>query len=363
MKSVFQINTVYQLMISINMCIHHIPDGEVDIIVTDHTPILKEYMDTLKNCGLFNQVFYVESLAFNNRFWKIHNDNKPDFFYNSKRELSQTLMEAQIDYSEYQTLYVANLDAYSKFIYREYPHLIINLIEDGASVCTNDWKTVTLKWNYIKDFNKVYDNIERLYLYTPELMCINLGYSMVKLPKIDADNAKDLELYNYIFKYDHSFSYPRFVFLEEPFVADNLKNNDLELMTIIFKEVGYENFFVKTHPRNTENRSKALGIAQQRETPWPFELILLNNIKSDSIYITVNSGALISTRVLLHQDLKTMFLYKIIKGPTHKVACEEFINYMDKFCQKYSSKNLLVPRSYNEFKTMLRILKENTEGK
>lgn len=359
MKSVFQINTVYQLMISINMCIHQIPDGDLDIIVTDHTPILIEYMDTLRNSGLFNKVFYVESLAFNNRFWQTDNSSKADFFYDSKRELSQTLMEAQVDYSEYQVLYLANLDAYSKCIYHVYPHLRINLIEDGASVCTNDWKTITLRWNYIKGFNKIYDVVEKLYLYTPDLMCVDLGYPMVKLPEIDADNAKTLELYNYIFKYDHSFAYPQFVFLEEPFVADDLKNNDLELMKIISEEVGYENFFIKTHPRNTDNRSKALGIAQQKETPWPFELILMNNIKSNSIYITVDSGALISTRTLFHQDVKTMFLYKIIKGPTHKVACGEFINYMDKFCQKYSSKNLLIPRSINELRTMLKLLGDN----
>lgn len=349
-------------MISINMCLHHIPDGDVDIIVTDHTPVLQEYIDTLRNCGMFQKVFYVESLSFNNRFWQVDNCYKADFFYDSKRELSKTLTKAQVDYSEYQVLYVANLDAYSKFIHREYPGLAINLIEDGASVCTNDWRAVTLKWNYIKDFNKVYDSVEKLYLYTPDLMCVSLGYPMVKLPEINAENPAVLDLYNYVFKYDNYFSYPQFVFLEEPFEADNLKNNDLELMGIISEEVGYENFFIKTHPRNIKNRSKILGIGKQKETPWPFELILMNNIHSESTYITVTSGALISTRVLFHQDVKTMFLYKIINGPTHKIACKEFSDYMDKFCSKYASKNLLIPRSNNELRAMLNILKGNRDG-
>lgn len=339
------------------MRLHNIPEGEVDIIVTDHTPVLANYVDNLEKCGLFHQVFYVESLVFNREFWTTHNDNKAEFFYDSKNKLKKVCSIPQIDYSQYDNLYVANLDAYTKFVYRENNKLKIYLIEDGASVCTNDWRKATLKWNYIEGFNQVYDKIENLYLYTPELMCIDLGYKMTKLPGIDQNDKQVVTLYNKIFNYDSSFSFPKFVFLEEPFYADKIKNNDLELMKIISDEVGYNNFFIKSHPRNGVNRAKKLGLAQQAETPWPFELMLMNSRKKDGVYITVDSGSLISTRAIFEQDVKTIFLYKIIKGPTRNIAVKEFETYMDKFCENYKSKNLLVPQNIDELKMMLNCLK------
>lgn len=356
MKSVFQINTVYQLFITVNMRLHNIPEGDVDIIVTDHTPALRGYVSGLQKSGLFENVFYLESLVFNQRFWGVHNDNKVEFYMNANEELRTVFSEPYINYKDYDNLFVANLDAYTKFIYNQYPHLKIYLIEDGASICTNDWRGATLKWNYIPGFNKVYDNVEKLYLYSPELMCVDLGYSMQKLPLINQDDNEVITLYNQIFNYDESFEFPDFVFLEEPFVADNIKNNDLELMRIISEEVGYDNFFIKAHPRNTINRSAQLGLAKQANTPWPFELMLMNNANKNTTFITIDSGALISTRAVFKNDVKTMFLYKIVKGPTRNIASKEFIEYMDKFCELYKSKNLLVPQTNDEFRIMLRCL-------
>lgn len=356
MKSIFQINTVYQLFITINMRLHNMPEGDVDLIVTDHTPVLKEYISNLSESGLFGKVYYVESLVFNKRFWSIHNDNKAEFFYNSEEELKTVFSEPQIHYFEYDNLFVANLDAYTKFVYRTNRELKIFLIEDGASICTNDWREATKRWNYINEFNLVYDHVEALYLYTPELMCIDLGYTMRPLPRINQNEPKIVEIYNKIFDYDKSFKFPKFVFLEEPFQADKIMNNDLELMKLISNEVGYNNFFIKEHPRNTVNRSKELGLAQQADTPWPFELMLMNNSDVDTVYITVDSGALISTRILFEQDVKTIFLYRIIKGPTRNIAVNEFKLYMDKFCERFKGKNMLVPNTENEFRLMLKCL-------
>lgn len=357
MKSVFQINTVYQLFITINMRLHNIPSGEVDLIVTDHTPVLRTYIEGLKKSHLFKNIFFVKSLEFNNWFWQIHNDNKDKTFYDAENALKRVYSDPQIDYSKYENIYLANLDAYSKFVYHVYSHLNIYLIEDGASICTNDWKRACERWNYIKDFNKVYEDVKKLYLYSPELMCVNLEYEMEKLPKIPQNDGDVIRIYNKIFSYDTSFKFPKFVFLEEPFAADKIQNNDLELMAMISKQVGYDNFFIKTHPRNIENRSKKLGLGKQKETPWPFELMLMNNMKDDITYITIDSGALISTRAIFQEDVKTMFLYKIVKGDTRNIAKQEFIQYMDKFCELYKSKNLLVPYSEYEMEKMLMCLK------
>ena len=58
-------------------------------------------------------------------------------------------------------------------------------------------------------------------------------------------------------------------------------------------------------------------------------------MKENITYITIDSGALISTRAVFEEDVKTMFLYKIVKGDTRNIAKQEFVQYMDKFCKLY----------------------------
>ena len=71
MKTLLVINTVYQLFITINMRVKGLPQEDVDIAVSDHTPMIKDYMENLKESGLFNEVFYIESLVFDKYFWAL----------------------------------------------------------------------------------------------------------------------------------------------------------------------------------------------------------------------------------------------------------------------------------------------------
>ena len=76
MKTLFIVNTVYQLMMAINMRMHNIPNNESDLVVSDHTQSLKDYIENLKKSNLFSNVFYHESLNFNKYFWAIPNNKK-----------------------------------------------------------------------------------------------------------------------------------------------------------------------------------------------------------------------------------------------------------------------------------------------
>ena len=350
MRAVFQINTVYQLFIAINMCLHHIPDGIIDIIVSDHTPALKKFIPTLKNSGLFHQVFWVESLVFNHYFWGIPNNQKAEVFYNTNA-LKRVKIEPACDYSQYDALYTANLDAYTKFLHKAYPRMSIYQIEDGASVCSTNWKAISSKWNYIDGFNNIYDDVKNLYLYSPEFMRFQYPAPLKKLPNI-AKTKEVIDLYNYIFQYI-PIEFPRFVFIEQSFQADNIKNNDLDFLYSTFDIVGYQNLYVKPHPRNTVNRPFFYGLCASKDDSVPFELMLLNNKRDDVVYITVDSGSLISTRVIFEENVMTIFLYNAIIGKSHIHGADDFFHYMEQFVEYYQSPKLLVPGSLEEYKCEL----------
>ena len=159
-------------------------------------------------------------------------------------------------------------------------------------------------------------------------------------------------MYNDIFQYK-KVNFPRFTFIEQSFQVDGIYNNDLEFMQATFDIVGYRNLYIKPHPRNTINRPFAFGLSKCIDDSVPFELMLLNCSNTDSVFITVDSGSLISSRVIFNSDIKTIFLYKAITGKTHIHGSGEFTEYMNKFTEKYASPNLMIPGSIEEYRCIL----------
>ena len=64
------------MFITINMRLNGLPEGKVDLVVSDHTPILKSYITNLADSGLFENIYYIKSLEFNNYFWGVPNEKK-----------------------------------------------------------------------------------------------------------------------------------------------------------------------------------------------------------------------------------------------------------------------------------------------
>lgn len=339
------------------MKLHHIPDEPTDIIVSDHTPVLKSYVQNLRDCKLFERVFYVKSLEFNGFFWGLPNEAKPEAFQRCQENLKRVSSEPRIDYGVYDRLYTANLDAYTKFLHKQYPELEICQIEDGAAICAVDWETITKKWDYIEGFNKIYHDIKELYLYSPDLMGFQYPAPMIKLPGIER-TPEVVQLFNMVFQYQ-PVEFPRFVFIEQSYQADKIKNNDLAFLQATFDIVGYENLYIKPHPRNTIHRPFAYGLSRKMDDSIPFELMVLNNqysSRDDLVYITVDSGSLISTRMIFEDGRKMIFLYKAISGPTRPHGGKEFSEYMDRFVEKYADENLFAPGSLEEYRCILKHL-------
>lgn len=358
MKVLFSVNTVYQLMMVVNMRMHNIPNAEADIVVSDHTPILIEYVENIKNSKLFGSVFYHTSLEFNKYFWALPSDKaKADAYKNSKNEISQYVKDSGIDYNAYTDVYLANADGYFKFVRNSFPHLKFTIFEDGAGTCAVNWKEKSKRWNFIENFNTIYDEIEDLYIYSPELMCVDLGYKIHVLPKIDNKDKQTIGVFNKIFGFDpKSIKLPRVVFAEQAFQVDRIKNNDMDFIEATYDVVGYNNLYIKTHPRNTINRSFIQGISKQDDIKIPFELLLLNCDIEKTIFVTISSGSLISPWVVFDANIITIFLYKAIKGDINLPTIDKFREYLDKLVEKNACKKLYVPKSLTEYKYILKRL-------
>lgn len=359
MTTILFANTVYQLFLAINMRIQNVIEGEMDLVISNHTPSLCSYRQGLEQSRLFRKVFYVESLEYVKKFWKIPKEKQTEAFWTLSKTASH---HAGIDYGQYDILFTANFNPYINGLYAQNHHLEVCFYEDGASVCAVDWRKDFQKYKKIPGFFDIFDHVAGLYINSPELMCVNLEWPIVQLPKIPRENEELRRYYNQIFGYDGSFHFPPFLFVEQSFPADQVINNDLDFIRAASEAVGYENFLVKPHPRNTVKRSVELGYSQNSTCVLPFELLLLNAKLGDTVFITVSSTSLISPWVLFGAKPKTILLYKAVTGGINIPAIDKYGEYLDKFVLEYGCRNLMIPKSMNEYKKLLNILAKKMPG-
>ena len=353
MRAVVFANTVYQLFLAINMKLQKVIQEETDLVISDHTPSLIRYLGTLQSSGLFRNVFYVESLHLVKEFWARPRDKQTEAF----AKLAVDVNKGKISFSNYSTLFTANFNPYINAVFYSNRHLDVCFYEDGASVCAVDWRKSFQTFRSVTGFMDIFEHVSALYINSPELMCVDLGWPIVQLPKIAKNDPCVRKIYNHIFQYDGSFRFPPFVFVEQSFQVDKVINNDLEFMKTASEIVGYENFLVKTHPRNTVNRPVELGYSRDVDCTLPFELLLLNTQVDETVFITVSSTSLISPWVLFGERPKTILLYKAITGGINIPAIDSYDQYLDKFVEKYACRELMVPRDMTEFKKILSAMK------
>lgn len=335
-------------------------EDETDLVISDHTPSLHSYRRGLEQSGLFCRIFYVQSLQYVKKFWRVPQDKQAEAFSELSRTASQ---HAGIDYRQYEALFTANFNPYINGIYAQNRHLKICFYEDGASVCAVDWRVSFQQYKNIPGFFDIFDHVVGLYINSPELMCVDLEWPVIQLPKIQKEDGEVRKCYNQIFSYDGNFYFPSFLFVEQSFPADNVINNDLEFIKTTSELVGYENFLVKTHPRNLVNRSVELGYSRKNTCVLPFELLLLNGNLEDTVFITVSSTSLISPWVLFGEKPKTILLYKAITGGINIPAIDRYEEYLDRFAQKYGCRSLMIPKSMNEYKKLLNVLVKEMPGR
>jgi len=170
---------------------------------------------------------------------------------------------------------------------------------------------------------------------------------------IDAGNKELVNLYNEVFKYDPSVdSYEEpIIFFEESYYADGYDVNDVEMVDKIADIVGKENLFIKTHPRNPENRFKKLGYKTNKNTSIPWEVICMNIDLSNKTLVTIASVAAIVPATMLGKKYKGILLMKVI--PDDSCLKKNITNLYEKLCAEHTSLHLV--NTINELKECLTI--------
>lgn len=349
-------NSVYQLLTAVHMKRTILENCCADLIVTDVTPQLKETVPRLQNTGLFARVLFAATLDLSRKYAGAKDPVLSEGFSNIDRIFRWALSDELGDYTG---VYFANFDPFvrmlaCRFYDRPCPFY---WYEDGFSSYVIDYlREDRALINRHTEGQKIRDKVESVLLYAPRLAMRGDRLPNRALPKICREDEKLKEILNYVFAYKRLEQGADFIFLEQSFRAEGLKNNDIDLMRECRQTVGPGRFIVKPHPRNPENVPMQLGLTRQYPHDAPWELFLLNEDLSDTTVITVCSNGALTSRLVFGMDMNTVMLYRLFQGRVLWKEDEILQRYLHKFYMQFAGKNYYVPQTVYELRSILKYL-------
>ncbi len=179
-------------------------------------------------------------------------------------------------------------------------------------------------------------------------------YKKNKLRKFSPNDENDKKLLNAVFGYKgdaKKIDKYKVILIEESFSKDKKENiNDEELFNDVIKTVGSENVIIKHHPRVTKNRFKNCEVL---ESNLPWEIIQMNGNFKDKIFITISSGAVLSSKIWLEDCVKAYFCFNCVnKKP--KMLDENYMTFFAKMNNKFHPEMWIIPNSKFELLKFLR---------
>lgn len=353
-RQLFVCNSVYQVLVALWIKYIYYPGELSDIIISDHMNGAKTLAENIKDLGVFDEVYYVESSAFAKH--KIAFDRKqriimsmcPNYTLKNFIKLSE----------KYTELYAANVDYFSQLLFdaltHRYSKLKFIIYEDGlftySRLYEEDYKSTYIpvkslikKMIHSVIYRKktIYGNVTKLMVFNPENMVWKPEFHVEQLKKIDCHDDIFRKICNQVFSYDKSTDvYDRkYIFLEESFFAEGAKIDDLEVIEKLAKLVGRDEIMVKIHPRNPYNRFSELGYKTNKDTSIPWELVLMNVDMSDKVLITISSSSILNPILVLGQKVKAYSIYecvdhehchsRLLSGEMWEIAYRLFMKYSD----------------------------------
>lgn len=373
MKVLFATDSVFQLIIAVNLRLTVYKDADADIIIYNSTNNADTYCENLKKTGIFSRCWCAKTpLTYCGNSYSTK-EKLPKYFIYLK---SLLWPEACI-----KKILGESLAYYDHFIFNgtgALPDCIFNVcqsfnpaikcfrIEDGYVSYTEEYGKIKGKLRERLErlaagaSNRKYlsDNVYGYYLTAPELVCFEYPYPVLPTPKFSRVNTQLVEILNRTFGYTgvEDDYHEKYIFFECGDAFFNNNNEDVAYVQRLAELVGGENILVKLHPRSKVNRFADLGIHTAHSSTVPWELIQLNNRFEGKVFVTTKSSAVLSSKVYFDDNCDAVLVYKGIKSEQIG-AGEAFEKSIEKF--KNNTNGFWTPQSVEEFADVIKVI----EGK
>ena len=330
MKKLIICNNVYQTLVALWIVYSGNRSETWDAVVSDHMNNSADVAERMRECGLFENVYHVKSLALT------RNQVSHDTFSRIVNAIFP--MRELREYGDirpvYSDVYFANFDNFSQVLYNalvhKTPELKLHVFEEGLASYSSFSRFYSELKGYYGDRNSGIRKYLHKYIYRTQVIPGNLSEFLAfnphliqwdpecairEMEKIDCLDLAFRNIVNGVFGFDPSArEYDRkYIFFEESFYADGSEVNDVALIEQLARRVGKENMMVKIHPRNPENRFDRLGYKTNRNTAIPWEVVVMNTDDlSDKVLITVASSCILNPIIVFGKKVRAYSLYDCI---------------------------------------------------
>lgn len=330
MKKLIICNNVYQTLVALWIVHTSDRDSEWDAIISDHMSNSESLANRVRECGLFEKVFYVKSLSLTKN---LVSHNKAARIVNAIFPMHELREYAEI-HSKYSDIYFANFDNFSQILYNalshKNPEIKLHVFEEGLA----SYSSFAKFYSELRDFygkNKsgikkllhkhiyrthvIPGNLSEFLAFNPQLIQWDPECEIHAIEKIDCQDMEFRNLVNNVFRFDPSEQeYDRkYIFFEESFFADGSEVNDIALIEELAARVGKENMMVKIHPRNPVNRFQQLGYKTNHNLAVPWEVIMMNaDDLSDKVLITIASSCILNPIIVFGKKVTAYSLFDCI---------------------------------------------------
>lgn len=349
MKVLMLCNTYNMLLAAIQIKRYDLSDDNVDIIISDYSNNAEEISNNLKKTQLFDNIYFakVKEIYQGGNF--IHKVRKTLLLFEKSENVKRKF---QINNFNYDAFYFVNYDIPANQLYNQIkkcnPVVEVHRFEEGYStyIIKNDYillEYITKIVSMLTGKDNLINANKILHLYEPELLIYQCDYEVKSIKKYSKDEVEDKRLLNEIFNYKNEadeYEKYKFIIFEESFCVDKKeKINDYAMFKFVIDLVGGNNVIIKMHPRNNNKRFQDIKIGKNN-IPW--EIIQMNGCFNKSIFITISSGAVLSSRTWLNDNIQSVFLFNCTNTKPRLVN-ENYLSYFHKLYSKDKYTKWFIP--------------------
>ena len=340
-------NTYYQLILSIQMKYTIFANDHITLILSNHSNNAREVYRKLKNEKIFNECYYVESKNIDNNISKISKiidvikislnfNNKYDIFLdNLPSRYFDELIFFNIKLFEYESIFGK--------LYKENNEINVSLFEEGILSYTqevgNSRRRKIINIIRICTGNSpMLSKLNKFYCFFPEIYKGKLN--AIKIPLINTQSLS-VNSIKTIFKTENLKYEKKYIFFTSVYDFEGGEPvGEYELVCKVADLVGKENLLVKMHPRDSRSIYKDSGFTVDENSSVPWEAIQLSGDFCDKIFLTINSGSVLSGSTMSENGVKTFYMFKLcnIEG---NLSCKKNTYDIENLLKNESMKEVL----------------------
>lgn len=308
-------DTLFQIIVAIQMKITLFQNDTVDLWISDHSIGVDSVTERLRKQKLFESITYIKTkdlIYLKNRFKKLVNTLQ---FGLGKKQITQTNNYNEIIfYSTSEIIYcISNIYRRRKF------NTTWSRFEEGILSYETDFvygNSVKILEKILTLFNRniVTDEIKKYYCFFPELKKTNRQWRLIKIPDLSANEAYIKSILIDAFGFEEKPIKQKFIYFASSSDIDGYPYGETELILKISNIVGKDNLIVKKHPRDDRDVFDKHGIAVLDSIGIPWEIFQMSSYFQNKILLTVDSGAFLGITAMLNSQIRGLFLFPYFEG-------------------------------------------------